>query len=251
MDKTIQFSDMLTILKRRWLFIVLLTFLAASISGILSYVILKPVYQASTQILVNQKNPSTQIDTSFQQSNVDLINTYRDIIKSPIILEKVIHNLNLDMSIENLNKNITVTSQQNSQVFTLSVQNNNPAKAVEIANNISDTFHDDIPSIMKVDNVNILAKAELKQNPIPIKPNKILNITIGLLVGFMFGSGIALLLEILDSTLKSEDDIMDVLGVSVIGTIPRIEKISTRRKRKFARKNAGVETIATEAKESG
>ncbi|PKR85550.1 YveK family protein [Heyndrickxia camelliae] len=247
MNKTIKVSDLMTILKKRWLLIALSTLLAAAISGILSYFILAPVYQSSTQILVNERNSSNQTDTTFLQSNVDLIDTYRDIIKSPIILEKVIHNLQLNTTIENLNKNINITSQQNSQVFTLVVQNHNAQQAVEIANNISETFQRDIQTIMKVDNVSILAKAELKQNPIPIKPNKVLNITIGILVGFMFGSGLALLMEILDNTLKNEEDIIDVLGVTLVGTIPKIENKLLERKIKSAKRKSGDETIASKA----
>jgi len=247
MNKTIKVSDLMTILKKRWLLIALSTLLAAAISGILSYFMLAPVYQSSTQILVNERNSSNQTDTTFLQSNVDLIDTYRDIIKSPIILEKVIHNLQLNTTIENLNKNINITSQQNSQVFTLVVQNHNAQQAVEIANNISETFQRDIQTIMKVDNVSILAKAELKQNPIPIKPNKVLNITIGILVGFMFGSGLALLMEILDNTLKNEEDIIDVLGVTLVGTIPKIENKLLERKIKSAKRKSGDETIASKA----
>ncbi|KQL54045.1 hypothetical protein AN964_11410 [Heyndrickxia shackletonii] len=247
MDKTIKFLDIFTILKKRWLLIVLFTILVAAISGILSYFVLTPVYQASTQILVNQRNSNNQLDTALLQSNVDLINTYRDIIKSPIILDKVINNLNLDMTTEKLGKNITVNSQQNSQVFTIIVQNKNAAKAIEIANTVAETFQNDIQSIMKVDNVSILAKSELKQNPIPVKPNKVLNITIGILVGLMFGTGFAFLIEMFDNTLKNDQEIIDLLGLTVIGTIPKMEKRLTRSKKKSAKQKAGDETVASEA----
>ena len=96
-----------------------MTLVAALISGIFSYFILTPIYQASTQILVNQKNTENQIDITQISSNVELINTYSVIIKSPAILEKVIESLDLTQDVEQLNQNISVNSQENSQVFSV------------------------------------------------------------------------------------------------------------------------------------
>ena len=98
MEEMISIHDIFNTLKKRWKLIVLMTIVAALISGIISYFVLTPVYQASTQILVNQKDSEKQLDVTQLKSNVDLINTYSVIIKSPAILEKVIKNLDLSQS---------------------------------------------------------------------------------------------------------------------------------------------------------
>ena len=124
------------------------------------------------------------------------------IIKSPAILDKVIDDLDLTQSVDQLNQNISVNSQENSQVFSLTVTDSNASKAVEIANAVSGTFQKEIQGIMNVDNVSILAKAEVKENPTPVKPSPLLNIAIAVVVGLMAGIGLAFLLEYMDNTLK-------------------------------------------------
>jgi capsular polysaccharide biosynthesis protein len=224
MEETISINDIFKTLKKRWKLIMLLTLIAALISGSISYFLLTPVYQSSTQILVNQKQSENQLDSTQIRSNIDMINTYSVIIKSPAILEKVIDELELNQSVDQLSQKITINSQENSQVFSLTVQDSNPAKAVEIANTVSSIFQNEIKDIMKVDNVSILAKAEIKENPTPVKPNPLLNIAIAFVVGLMAGIGLAFLLEYLDNTIKDEDDIERHLDLPLLGSIQKISQ---------------------------
>ncbi|AOH55876.1 capsular biosynthesis protein [Peribacillus muralis] len=228
MEETISITDIFKTLKKRWKLIMLLTLIAALISGSISYFLLSPVYQSSTQILVNQKQSENPLDSTQIRSNIDMINTYSVIIKSPAILEKVIDKLGLDESVEQLSEKITINSQQNSQVFSLTVQDGNPSQAVEIANTISETFQKEIKNIMNVDNVSVLAKAEIKENPAPVKPNPILNIAIAAVVGLMAGVGLAFLLEFMDNTIKDEKDIETLLELPLLGSIQKISNVHNK-----------------------
>ncbi|TKH02925.1 capsular biosynthesis protein [Peribacillus simplex] len=224
MEETISIKDIFQTLKKRWKLIMLLTLIAALISGTISYFLLTPVYQSSTQILVNQKQSKNQLDSTQIRSNIDMINTYSVIIKSPAILEKVIDDLELPQSVDQLSQKITINSQENSQVFSLTVQDSDPAKAVEIANAVSGIFQKEIKEIMNVDNVSILAKAEIKENPAPVKPNPLLNITIAVVVGLMAGIGLAFLLEYMDNTIRDEKDIETFLDLPLLGSIQKISQ---------------------------
>lgn len=224
MEETISIKDIFKTLKKRWKLIMLLTLIAALISGSISYFLLTPVYQSSTQILVNQKQSENQLDSNQIRSNIDMINTYSVIIKSPAILEKVIDELELDQSVDQLSQKITINSQENSQVFSLTVQDSNPAKAVEIVNTVSSIFQKEIKDIMKVDNVSILAKAEVKENPTPVKPSPLLNIAIAVVVGLMAGIGLAFLLEYMDNTIRDEKDIETLLNLPLLGAIQKISQ---------------------------
>lgn len=225
MEETISIKDIFKTLKKRFKLIMLLTLIAALISGTISYFLLTPVYQSSTQILVNQKQSENQLDSNQIRSNIDMINTYSVIIKSPAILQKVIDELELDQSIDQLSEKITINSQENSQVFSLTVQDSNPTKAVDIANSVSETFQAEIKDIMNVDNVSVLAKAEIKENPTPVKPNPLLNIAIAIVVGLMAGVGLAFLLEYMDNTIKDEDDIDRLLELPILGSIQKITQV--------------------------
>lgn len=224
MEETISLKELFLTLKKRLSLIIIITAIATATSGIVSYFLLTPIYQSSTQILVNQsKNDQQQVYNAGElQTNLQLINTYNVIIKSPAILDKVIEKEKLDMTSGALNGLVTVSSEQNSQVVNIAVQNEDPQKAAAIANSIAATFQEEIPNIMNVDNVSILTQAQLGENPSPIKPQPVLNMAIALVVGLMAGVGIAFLLEYLDNTIKNEQDIENQLGLPVLGAITTI-----------------------------
>ena len=90
MEEMLSIKDMFSVLKKRLRLIVILTALSVIASGIVSYFLITPIYQSSTQILVNQTKKDQQVyNYNEVQANLQLINTYNVIIKSPAILEKV------------------------------------------------------------------------------------------------------------------------------------------------------------------
>lgn len=224
MNETIQIHDVMRILKKRWKIMILTILIGAMISAGVTYYLLEPVYQATTQILVNQRDSENALDVNLLQRNRDLINTYSVIIKSPIITNKVIEKLNLDEDIKEINKKTSITSFDNSLVFSLTVEDHDPSKAIKMANTISEIFQQEIKGIMNVDNVNIIARAEKEENPVPIFPNPLLNITIGTFIGILLGLGLAILLENMNKTLKDGEEVEGLLGLPVIGTIGKIPK---------------------------
>ncbi|KMY51051.1 YveK family protein [Peribacillus loiseleuriae] len=241
MEETISLKELFLTLKKRLGLISIITALAVLVSGIISYFFLTPIYQASTQILVNQaKNDQSAYNVGEVQTNLQLINTYNVIIKSPAILDIVNDELELGMSAHDLNQKITVQSEQNSQVVNILVQDENPAQAVLIANKIAAVFQKEIVDIMSVDNVKILAKANVAENPAPIKPQPLLNIAIALVVGLMAGVGLAFLLEYLDNTIKTEQDIEKQLGLTVLGTITTIDDQVNSQRRSERTSRGGV-----------
>jgi len=231
MEETISLQELGRTIRKRMSLIAILTILAITISGVISYVLITPIYQSSTQILINQeKVDATALSPATIQSDLQLINTYNVIIKSPAILEKVVKELDLATSASELNGQITVNSEQNSQVVNITVQDPSPKNAAAIANSVASVFQEEVKVLMNVDNVNILAAAELPDNPTPVKPNPLLNMAIAAVVGLMLGVGIAFLLEYLDTTIKSEQDVEDSLGLPILGLIspiPDSEMITT------------------------
>ncbi|MCM3597502.1 Wzz/FepE/Etk N-terminal domain-containing protein [Metabacillus idriensis] len=235
MEETISLKELFQTLKKRLSLIIIITAIAAATSGIISYFILTPIYQSSTQILVNQAKSDQQ---AFQynevQTNLQLINTYTVIIKSPAILDKVIDQLKLDTTSSELNKKVAVSSEQDSQVVTISVEDEDPKKSAEIANTVALVFKKEISKIMSVDNVSVLSQAEVGIDPSPIKPRPVMNIAIALVVGLMAGVGLAFLLEFLDNTIKNEQDIEKHLGLPVLGAITRIDMDQEMKDQKVA-----------------
>ncbi|MFT8323478.1 MAG: Wzz/FepE/Etk N-terminal domain-containing protein [Bacillus sp. (in: firmicutes)] len=224
MEETISLKELFQTLKKRLAMIISITLVAMIVSGVISYFVLTPEYKSSTQILVNQtKKDQNLYNTNEVQTNIQLISTYSIIIKSAAILNDVKSDLNLDMSVAELNDKIVVESAQNSQIMTVSVTDSDPAMALDIANKTAEVFEKQIKTIMSVDNVKILPLADDQENQSPVSPNPPLNIAIAAVVGLMIGVGLAFLLEYLDNTVKTEQDIEKLLELPVLGAITTID----------------------------
>ncbi|MED4034868.1 YveK family protein [Priestia megaterium] len=226
MEETISLRELFQVLRKRLWLIVLITIIAATVSAVISFFVLTPVYESKTQILVNQaKNDQQLYNNQTVQTNVQLINTYNDIIKSPAILDKVIKELKLDGSAQSLSGQIQVTNAENSQVAQIVVQDTSSKRATEIANTTASVFKKEVPKIMNVDNVSVLSKATLGESASPVKPQPLMNIAIAVVLGLMVGIGLSFLLEYLDNTLKTEQDIENLLELPVMGVITTIKDV--------------------------
>jgi capsular polysaccharide biosynthesis protein len=226
-EQSIELREYFQILRKRFWIIVLITAIATITSGIISYFVITPIYESSTQLLVNKSQTKDQMvmpDFNEIQSSLKLVDTYNVIINSPRILDKTISDMGLKLTTTDLSKKIKVAAVQNSQVMSITVDDPDPKMAVAIANGIAQTFTQEIKGIMQVDNVQILAEAKLSDTATPIKPKKLLNIAIAFVVGLMTSVGIAFLLEYLDNTIKTEQDVEQILGLSVLGGIARIDQ---------------------------
>lgn len=220
MEETLTFKGLVKTIKKRLWLIMLITLTFGLLSAVVSYFILTPTYQLKAQLLVNQTSSEQQLyETNEVQTNIQLINTYNVVIKSPAILEEVQQNLNLDRTIEDLDSQIQVTSAKDTQVVEIVVEDTEPHVAAKIANTTAEVFQEKITGLMNVDNVNILSPAVVKENIQPVKPSPLTNITLAIVLGLMIGTAVVFILDYLDNTIKTEDDIADSLGLPVIGVI--------------------------------
>ncbi len=224
MEETISLKEFFQTLKKRIALIISITLIAMIVSGIVSYFVITPEYKSSTQILVNQaKDDETLYNYNEVQTNIQLVNTYSVILKSAAILNEVKTNLSLNISVSELNEKISVENAQNSQIMTVSVTDSNPTIALEIANQTAKVFEKEIKKLMSVDNVSVLPLADDQEKQAPISPNPPLNIAIAAVVGLIIGIGLAFLLDYLDNTVKTEQDIEKLLGLPVLGAITTID----------------------------
>ncbi|QCT74495.1 YveK family protein [Macrococcoides canis] len=221
MEEVIDISKILNLLKRNWKFIVGLSLLGALIAAAVSFFLIKPTYSASTQILVNSKEETSQMELQANQADLQLINTYNEIIKSPVILDKVAENLKIP---KNLVSNINVTNSTQSKVITINATAKNYKDAAKIVNETAKVFSKEVGKIMKTDNVTVLTKADENLKASPIKPKPLINTLIGLILGLLLALALTLLNNILDKRVKTEEDVQEILGIPVIGMIPHFDE---------------------------
>src|SRR5690625_2942796 len=230
MEETISLKEIYEVIKKRFLLILAFVLGAALIAAVVSYFLLTPTYQSTSQFIVNQgqNDQSAQYNVNDIRTNVELINTYNVIITSAAILDEVIETLDLNYSAGSLAKNIQVSSAQSSQVVNVTVTDPNPILATEIANTTVAVFQNKNPEIMDVDNVKVLTEAKTPANPAPVAPKPTLNIAIAIVLGGMIGVGLAFLLEYLDNTIKTEEDVSQHLDLPILGTVSHIDDSDIR-----------------------
>ena len=220
MEETVDLREYFGIVKKRFWIVALITIIAVVVSGVISFFMLNPVYEAKSTLIVNtEKNEETQMITG-DQFNVTqkLAVTYGEIIKSRSVLDDVIKNLKLDDKYGDLVKHVTVSPVKDTQIISISVQDTNKEKARDRANEIPKVFKKEAKRITKANDIQVIDKAILPQNP--IKPNKMMNMAIAAVLGAMIGLFVVFLIEYLDNKLKTPQDIEKHLGLSVLGVVP-------------------------------
>ncbi|MCS7459903.1 Wzz/FepE/Etk N-terminal domain-containing protein [Paenibacillus doosanensis] len=220
-------KDYIKIIKKRIWIIIAIVLVCTVVTGAASYFFIQPVYEASTKLIVNKSNERLgldQVDINSINLNIRLIDTYKEVIKTPRIMDKVVQDYpEFQLTAEELIKKIKVSSVNNTQVMTVVVQDHSYEKAANIVNAVSKVFQREIPSIMKVDNVSLLNEAQVSEKPVPVKPNPKLNIAISFVVSLMAAVGLAFLLDYLDDSIKTEEDVKEFLELPTLAMIARIE----------------------------
>lgn len=220
MENTIDLSKILHILKKYIWLLILSPLILLALSVFITFVLIKPQYEATTQILVNQEKAQDPIQ---QQQNVQgtlqQVNTYAEIVNSPRILEKVAKNLNNKYSVSSLKNKVEVQSSAQSQVITVNVSAYSKSEAEKIANELIKVYKKEMPEIMDINNVSILSKADgtAKQ----VSPNIPMNLFLGFILGLILALLFIFMKELTDTRIKDEQDIEDHLKLPVLGSIKR------------------------------
>lgn len=219
MESTIDLAKLVEILKKNIKLILILPIVCLLISAIITLFFLDDKFQASTQVLVNQKESDSQMMAQEVQSNIQLVNTYSEIVKSPRILDKVSKELDRKYSTSELSSMLSVSNQAESQLLNIAIENESGKEAEVIANKISQVFSKEVPDIMNVDNVSILSTADdtTKQ----VAPKTMVNLIIGLITGLILALLIIFVKEIFDKRIKTEEDVENELEIPVLGSIQK------------------------------
>lgn len=218
--------DVLSLLKKLWMKKFLILFMAlffGTLALLGSVFLIKPSYSASTRIyVINQQNAENITATDLQAGSF-LVNDYKEIITSRDVMKDVIATNSLSLSPDTLSKMISVTIPADTRVISITVTNHDPQQAKDLANSIREVASEKIKSVTKVQDVTPLEKAQLPSKP--SSPNIKRNTMIGMLIGGLFTIVIIVIKEVLDDRVKRPEDVEEVLGVTLLGIVPNIDKM--------------------------
>ncbi len=210
--------------KRIWT-IVLITAISIAVSGVLSYFVLEPQYQTFTTLMVGKpkeyQNYDQKLDYNEVLLNQKLVTTYGELVKSRVVTDEVINNLGLDLSYKDFAEKVSVNLVKDTEIIKIEVTDTDPKLAAAIANETAQVFMKHVKNIMMVENIQVIDEARVPE--IPVKPRPKMNMAIAGVLGLMISIFLVFLLEYLDNTIKTPEDIERYLGLPVIGTIPKLE----------------------------
>lgn len=216
----INLKDFWEYYKRYIAFIIIV--IALCVSAIVSYDVFlkKPMYSTSTTILLvkdDEKGNSSSIEQSDIALNQKLVATYTQIIKSRLVLEQVIGNLNLDYTYEKLSSEVSVKSVDDTEILKITVTDKSAEDAQLIANNITKVFGKEVIEIYNINNVSVIDKAILPTGPSNMHLVK--DIVIATLVGFVLSSGIVFVIFYFDDIVRDPDTLEKELELPVLAKV--------------------------------
>lgn len=222
-EQEIRLDEIFDALKKRWLMIVSITLTAAIIAAVLSFFVIKPKYEASTKLFIGKEEAESQ---GYSQNDVTmyqkLMKTYTATIKTKDLVEKALGSSNLEVDTKSVLENLTVTSLADTQILEVKYKSIDPIEAKTIIEEITDEFIETSKKLVPNGNIQIIESVEMPEKP--VSPNKKMNIAIAFALGLMVGVGLSLLLEFLDNTFKTKEQVERELEIPVIGTIPQVKE---------------------------
>lgn len=220
----IDLAELFAIIKRNIIKIIIVGIVLGSFSFVFTKFFIDKQYESSGTLIVNTKQKEGISITSDEiRSAQNLASVFAIIIKSEPVLGQVISNLNLEMDMIQLSKLVSVNSVDQTQVMKVSVKTKTPELSSRIANEILNVSPEIIVDTVEAGSVKLISPARV--NPDPVSPNIRLNTLIAAVLGIMLSTGAFILVNILDNTFKSEEDIERYLGVPLLGVIPNVESV--------------------------
>lgn len=202
--------------------IIITTLVVVLLGCLYALYIQKPMYQSSTTIVLVGDNENVTGNMGITSNDIalnqKLVATYREIMKSRLVLNQVINNLDLDSSYNELKNQISVTNEKDTELIRISVDNLDSRKAKEIANEIARVFSNEIVEIYSIKNVSVIDYAEEMEKPYNV--NVLKQTVLSGLIGAILSCGIVFIMFYFDTTIKNTSEIEEKLGLPVLGTVP-------------------------------
>lgn len=235
-EENINIREIFLSLKERYKLILAITLSFTIISMLLSFFVIKPKYEANVKLFIGkQESKKTDYDNNDVQMYQKLLTTYAEVLKTDDIIESSMKKIHMDENIKGVEKNLKVTPRADTQILEVSYTDTNKLEAANFLNSLTSNFMKESKKLIPNGNIQIIQKVKTPEKA--VSPNKTLNILIAFILGLIVGVGVALLLEFLDNTFKSKDELEKALDLPVLATIPDVEGIDEvdRRERRGRR----------------
>ena len=225
---TISVIQILRILKKFIIPILIITIVAGAVVFFIESTFVKPKYEATAMIYVQAKkftDDTQTYSTSDLSVAKQLVDTYSIILKTDEVLEEVTEMLQNQVTVDQLYKTITAKSVNNTEIFSISYTDTNPERARDVINALAEIAPDKIKDVVKAGEASVVQKASTPKNP--VSPKKLRDTAIAAAAGLVGSGFIFVLVAILDTRIRSVEDLTENFNFPVLGSIPTISADTT------------------------
>ena len=210
--------------KKVQILLIILIFIVIGIIYTVGFV--TPMYSSSTTLVLAGSDKSSSTNTTATDSittsditiNSKLVATYSELVKSKNVLRQVISNLGINVDEANLRQNVSVSSVKDTELIEITVSNENAGYSAKIANEIAKVFTEKVGEIYNINNVHVVDEAEVSSSPSNVNHAK--DIVIFAFIGAVIAIMYVLIANMLDTTVKTQQDIEKLTKCPVLASIP-------------------------------
>ena len=191
-----------------------------------------PTYESSIKLLVGQKEGNAAENLAGEIPGLQqLTQTMTAAVDTRPVAEAVVRELDLSMSPAEVLNNLSAEQDAATLFIDVSYTDPDPVKAQRVANTVGEVFSEQISGVnlsASGATATVWVTAEVPQEP--SSPSIPRNLLLALALGLMIGVGLAFLLEYLDDSWRSPEEVEQIAGVPTFGAIPAFRMPKARRK---------------------
>lgn len=216
-----QLTDYISVLVKRW-WVVALTLLAAAVAAYGVSKLLPQTFRAQAVYLAFANQADNGLNIVLRTS----MNSYRELVLQPDVLDQISQSIGLDVSGERWMEDVNIQPRPDEQKIVIEVDAPSLDQAMAMADAVGARI------VAEVNRINATLEGTARINVqqiqrarlVAISPNTRVNVLAGAFLGLLIGVLLAYVLEYLDDTLKSSSDVERFVGLTTIGAIPTADK---------------------------
>lgn len=230
MNERINLIEVFRLFLFHWWKIALLAILSALLAyGLTTYYIM-PIYTSRGSLYVNNNNSkSPTVNLADIASSQQLAYTCIELLTSDTFLSKVQEYSGLPYTTRDIKRMLTLSPLNETEIIEITANTGNPEHSQMLVNAVLDNAYDEIIRVVGGGNVKIIDSANLPKAP--SSPNVYRNVVLGFLLGAFLCMLLIFLIDVFDSRIKIESDLMDVKDLPLIGVIPDMNYLRTEVKK--------------------
>lgn len=240
----IDLFELLGVLRARLGSILLTGIMLAAVFGMGTMFLVESRYESTSKLYIVSQTSSLTSLTDLQAGS-QLTQDYMVLVNSRPVLEKVIDNLGLDLTYEELLRMVALNNPADTRILEITVTINDPYMAKEIVDEISEVSVSRIAAIMNVDEPTVIEYGHLEDSP--SSPDLRKNILLGGLAGLLISAVIGIVMYLLNDSVRTEEDVEKYLGLNTLGVIPieegAVEQMMRDRRKRKRRGNSRIRNI--------